>query len=326
MIQCLHKIPTWYTLTGVFDFFLRHIDMASRIQTLGKAIHSALQLDLFSDLLIPEKLRTRSQHPSGIVPRSNPGPELTLTPTTPQSARQRQIMLKDVVVEYELQRSKRRSIGFLINDHGLRVTAPRWVSIADIEQAIHDKQTWISRKLNERRQRVERRIEPPMQWRDGARLPYLGQDIILKIAPASTAGTHFSQATGELIINIPNEATEQQLKDRVQAWLQQQARHEFMQRLPVFAEKLNVRYHSMALSAATTRWGSCTAQGKIRLNWRLIHFSPLIIDYVVAHELAHLREMNHSPRFWATVQSVFPDFEIARHQLRQHATADLPVF
>ena len=165
-----------------------------------------------------------------------------------------------------------------------------------------------------------------MEWRDGARLPYLGNEITLRIAQGAANAAHFCHEANELMISLPHEASEQQLKDRVQAWLQQEARREFNQRLPVFAEKLNVRYHSMSLSAATTRWGSCTSQGKIRLNWRLIHFSPQIIDYVVAHELAHLREMNHSPRFWATVQSVFPDFEIARHQLRQHARADLPEF
>jgi predicted metal-dependent hydrolase len=86
-----------------------------------------------------------------------------------------------------------------------------------------------------------------------------------------------------------------------------------------------VHYQSMSLSSATTRWGSCTSQGKIRLNWRLIHFTPELIDYVIAHELAHLHEMNHSERFWRHVQSVFPNFELARQHLRQHATADFPV-
>ena len=73
---------------------------------------------------------------------------------------------------------------------------------------------------------------------------------------------------------------------------------------------------SLRLSSAQTRWGSASADGSIRLNWRLIHFAPAIIDYVVAHELAHLREMNHSPAFWETVRSVLPDFERSREALR----------
>ncbi|MEH6303933.1 DUF45 domain-containing protein, partial [Salmonella enterica subsp. enterica serovar London] len=71
---------------------------------------------------------------------------------------------------------------------------------------------------------------------------------------------------------------------------------------------LGVRHSAYALSSAATRWGSCTADGKIRLNWRLVHFPLSLIDYVVAHELAHLKEMNHSPRFWDTVESIFPEF------------------
>lgn len=296
---------------------------------MGKAIQMALQLDLFSDFLVPDKLRP-----------STPPPRDTATPDKPEFAgtapqppstyvntsNKRRILIQDYLLEYDLQRSKRRSIGFLINEDGLRITAPRWVTLADIETAIRDKQSWILRKLTERRERAQRQLEPKMEWKDGAKLPYMGSEIILRVAPSSLSGTHFEPTQAELIISLPGDAGEQQLKDRVQAWLQQEARRVFNERLSVFAEKLNVRYHSMALSAATTRWGSCTSQGKIRLNWRLIHFSPMIIDYVVAHELAHLREMNHSPRFWATVQSVFPDFEIARNTLRQHASADLPAF
>jgi predicted metal-dependent hydrolase len=80
------------------------------------------------------------------------------------------------------------------------------------------------------------------------------------------------------------------------------------------------------LSSAATRWGSCTADGKIRLNWRLVHFPMSLIDYVVAHELAHLKEMNHSPRFWDTVESIFPEFREAREQLRSHPPELLPAF
>ncbi|MFZ6720914.1 M48 family metallopeptidase [Undibacterium sp. Ji49W] len=304
--------------------------MKPRIPSIGKAIQMALQLDLFSDFLVPDKLRPAPASPptpaKDSIQKDEVRPSVPPPSTFVNTSNKRRILIQDYLLEYDLQRSKRRSIGFLINEDGLRITAPRWVTVADIETAIHEKQSWILRKLTERRDRTQRQLEPKMHWKDGAKLPYLGGEITLQIAPASVSGTHFLADQGTLIINLPSDAGEQQLKDRVQAWLQQEAKRVFNERLPVFAEKLNVRYQSMALSAATTRWGSCTSQGKIRLNWRLIHFSPMIIDYVVAHELAHLREMNHSPRFWATVQSVFPDFELARNKLRQHASADLPAF
>lgn len=242
------------------------------------------------------------------------------------SVNKRRLQIREHILEYRLQRSKRRSIGFLIDDDGLRITAPRWVTIAEIENAIHDKQRWILSKLSERRERSARRLQPQMQWGDGATLPYLGGDITLRIIAAQAIGIAFDSATRELIVSLPPDATEQQLKDRVQGWLQLEAKRVFGERLPIYAEKLGVSYRSFALSSATTQWGSCTADGKIRLNWRLIHFALPLIDYVVAHELSHLREMNHSPRFWATVQSVFPEFEAAKRTLRDSGTDLLPAF
>jgi predicted metal-dependent hydrolase len=234
--------------------------------------------------------------------------------------------LQEHVLDYRLLRSKPRSIGFLIDDDGLRITAPKWVTLAEIDSAIVEKQRWIFNKLNERRERSARRLQPQMQWRDGATLPYLGHDVTLRIRASHSSGVSYDATTQELTISLPADADEQQLKDRVQSWLQTQAKTLYAQRLPIYAEKLGVRYRAFALSSAMTQWGSCTADGKIRLNWRLIHFSLPLIDYVIAHELSHLREMNHSPRFWATVQSVFPEFEAAKKALRERGPDTLPAF
>lgn len=230
------------------------------------------------------------------------------------------------MLEYRLLRSKRRTIGFLIDDDGLRITAPRWVQVAEIENAIREKQRWIFTKLSERRERSARRLQPQMQWRDGATLPYLGNEVTLRILAAQAAGIAYDESTQELAVSLPPDAGEQQLKDRVQGWLQGEAKRIFAERLPVYAEKLGVSFRSFTLSSATTQWGSCTADGRIRLNWRLVHFALPMIDYVIAHELSHLREMNHSPRFWATVQSVFPEFEAAKRVLRESGPDLLPVF
>ncbi len=236
------------------------------------------------------------------------------------------VQIRDLILEYRLLRSKRRSIGFLIDDDGLRITAPKWVPIAEIENAIREKQRWICSKLAERRERSARRLQPHMQWRDGATLPYLGRDLSLRIIAAQSAGIIYDASTQDLTVSLPPNAGEQQLKDRVQGWLQLEAKRIFAERLPVYAEKLGVSYQSFALSSATTQWGSCTVEGRIRLNWRLVHFALPMIDYVIAHELSHLREMNHSPRFWATVQSVFPEFESARRTLRESGPETMPVF
>jgi len=285
----------------------------------------ALQLDFFS----PDASSSIIDHPA---PAHQSGTHLSLTPqplpdasaVTPKG--KRRIQVGNHLLDYTLVRSKRRSIGFLIGDDGLRLTAPKWVTLAEIESAIREKQRWIFNKLNERRERSARRLQPQMQWCDGATLPYLGSDITLRIEATQSVGIAFDADLRVLTVCLPADAAEQQLKDRVQGWLQLEAKRLFAERLPVYAEKLQVSYHSFALSSATTQWGSCTADGKIRLNWRLIHFTLPLIDYVIAHELAHLREMNHSPKFWATVQSIFPEFQEAKKALRDHAPESLPVF
>jgi predicted metal-dependent hydrolase len=122
-----------------------------------------------------------------------------------------------------------------------------------------------------------------------------------------------------LRVGLPHTATPQQIRDAAQSWLQRQARRVFEERCAIYADRLEVRVRRISLSSAATRWGSANADGSIRLNWRLIHFGLPIIDYVVTHELAHLREMNHSPAFWGVVRSVLPDYEHSRHALR-HGT------
>ncbi|MGV3652580.1 MAG: M48 family metallopeptidase [Noviherbaspirillum sp.] len=253
-----------------------------------------------------------------------PGPSVPPPSSPPQ--RLRRILLQEHLLEYALRRSKRRSIGFVIDDDGLRVTAPRWVTLGDIEDAIREKQRWILAKLAERHERRKHRLQPQMQWRDGAALPYLGGGLTLRIRPGQPEGVRHDPVQGELIVCLPADAGLQQLKDRVLGWLQAEAKALFAQRLPLYAQKLGVTYRSFTLSSATTQWGSCSADGRIRLNWRLMHFALEQIDYVIAHELSHLREMNHSPPFWATVQSVFPEFAAARKVLRERGPEIMPMF
>ncbi|GGI21391.1 MAG: SprT family zinc-dependent metalloprotease [Oxalicibacterium faecigallinarum] len=283
----------------------------------------ALQLDFFAgDFSAQPKVDHPAPTPSAPLMPST----ATSEPSRPVPAGKRRIQIGEHVLDYSLVRSKRRSIGFMIDDDGLRITAPKWVTLTEIDNAIHEKQRWIFNKLNERRERSARRLQPQMEWRDGGKLPYFGDDITLRLRANLAVGVQYDSETRELTIGLPQDAAEQQLKDRVQGWLQLEAKRIFAERLPLYAEKLGVSYQSFALSSATTQWGSCTADGRIRLNWRLIHFSLPLIDYVIAHELSHLREMNHGPQFWATVQSVFPEFVAARKALRDHAPETLPIF
>nr|WP_229207556.1 MULTISPECIES: SprT family zinc-dependent metalloprotease [unclassified Duganella] len=237
----------------------------------------------------------------------------------------RQLLVGEFILEYELRRSTRRSIGFMIDDEGLRVTAPKRVSIAEIDEAIRTKQHWILGKLKERRERRAARLQkPPLEWIDGAQIPYLGADITLRLLVGGRNRSIYNPNTRELWITLLPGASENLLKERVKTWYQQQAKELFAQRLDLYAGRLGVQYHSFGLSSAGTRWGSCTADRKIRLNWKLIHFSLPLIDYVVAHELSHILEMNHSQQFWDTVGLIYPEYEEAKNLLRRRSQ-ELPV-
>ena len=258
-----------------------------------------------------------------LAPDAPAGPTADVWP--PALPNSRVLQVGERTLYYSLKRSSRRTIGFTVDDRGLSITAPRWVTLVDVEAAILEKQRWIFTKLGEWRHRETRRVLPTVQWRDGATLPFLGQPITLQLE--SPAGVLcFNADTRVLHLALPGHAEEQQVKDRVQGWLQNQARRLMPERLDVYADKLGVRHTGFALTSAATRWGSCTADGKIRLNWRLMHFPLSMIDYVAAHELAHLKEMNHSPRFWETVESIFPEFRDVRARLRAHPPELLPTF
>ncbi|MEO8280653.1 MAG: SprT family zinc-dependent metalloprotease, partial [Ideonella sp.] len=239
----------------------------------------------------------------------------------------RELRLNGHLVAYSLRRARRRSIGFVVGVEGLRVNAPRWVGIGDIENALREKADWILRKLVEQRERAGRLHAARVEWRHGISLPFLGQSIVVVLDPAArgavlepTAQTDStaphdaaitsSTAHRQLRLGLPHDATAQQIRDSVQSWLQRQARELFEARCQHYAAQLGVRYTRIGLSSAQTRWGSASASGAIRLNWRLIHFGLATVDYVIAHELAHLREMNHSPRFWDIVRSLMPDYEV----------------
>lgn len=243
---------------------------------------------------------------------------------------QRDVRLDGHLVAYEMRRARRRSIGFVVGPDGLTVSAPRWVGLKDVDSALQDKRGWILRKLREQRERALRLQSARVDWRDGTELPFLGETVIV-VLDARCVGAVLGEdgdglpgmARRLLRVGLPHTATPEQIRDAVQGWLQRQARRVFEERCALFAARLQVRVRRIALSSAATRWGSANADGSIRLNWRLVHFALPIVDYVVAHELAHLREMNHSPAFWGVVRSVLPDYERSRAALRD---GQVPVF
>ena len=270
---------------------------------------------------------------SGIAQLPTQSIQQALAPATFAHPRaSRETLLDGIAVAYEFKRGKRRTIGFSVGPDGLSVSAPKWVPLYEIDKAVLEKSGWIIKKLEETRARHHRLESARIEWKDGTTLPFLGEQVIVVLDPrhafggvgaelkSSTDAGNTSTLPGvthlTLHVGLPHTATPDQIKDAVQAWLMRQAKRLFTERLNHFAPTLNVQWRKLSLSSAGTRWGSASADGSIRLNWRLIHFRQSVIDYVVVHELSHLRVMDHSPRFWDTVRAVVPDYALLRSKLK----------
>lgn len=279
-----------------------------------------LALDLFGEPA-PEPQREPQRASMPTTP-ALPMAEVFQPATWHHPRANRRVQLRGCDVGYEFQRGKRRTIGLSVGAEGLSVRAPRWSTFGEIEAVLHEKAGWVIDKLVEARERAERQARSRVHWADGAELPLLGEPVRLLLDPAhgfSGRGAALDAATRTLRIGLPHHASEAQIRDAAQAWLMRHARGVFTERLDHFAPQLGVRWTRLSLSNADTRWGSASADGRIRLNWRLIHLSMEMVDYVVVHELSHLRHMDHSPRFWDVVASVMPDHAERRRALKESA-------
>jgi predicted metal-dependent hydrolase len=208
-------------------------------------------------------------------------------------------------------RVRRRSIGMLIDRRGLSVRAPRWVSIGEIESALSERARWIIKTLEAWRGREADAL--PAQWREGAELLFQGRPLQLALFPARRKT--IAADLLHLTVLHPTPGDERVIGAYVAAWLREQALLFLAPRAAHFASRMNASPPSVKLSNARTQWGSCNHKGEIRLHWRLVQLPPRIADYVIAHEVAHLIELNHSPRFWALVERLFPGHAAARKEL-----------
>jgi predicted metal-dependent hydrolase len=219
-------------------------------------------------------------------------------------------MLDGAAVDYTLKRSSRRHrITLTIDEAGLRVGAPWRASQQRIDALLGANARWIARKLAI----WGARRPQPFIWQAGAKVMALGEALTIRIEPESQ-GT--ARDGGHLHVGVDADDAEM-LARHVVAWLRDTAQAWFEQRAVHFSQVLGVRAPTIRLSNARTRWGTCHPDGRVLLNWRLIQTPPALIDYVVVHELAHLREANHSPRFWRWVADVLPDYQERRQSLRR---------
>ncbi len=241
-----------------------------------------------------------------------------LRKAAPPAVEQRTLQLAGKHIEYTLKRSsKRRSIGLRIDDNGLTVSVPLRATDSWLHSVLREKADWVVQKLD----RWQAKKTPPMQWIDGEKIPFRGEQFTLCIIPDSF-GSKPQIHNDELRLHVPSEANPQTIEKQVMQWYRREALRVFEECVEHYAPMLGVSPREVKLSSARTQWGSCTVRGVVRLNWQLVKMPLHLIDYVVVHELAHLVEMNHSPAFWRVVQSACPEYAEWRKELHGYGLAE----
>ena len=223
----------------------------------------------------------------------------------------RRIVLAGDTVDYRLIRARRRTIGMEVNLSGLAVRAPRWVTLSEIEAALLERATWIVKALAEWRGR--RRDVMPREWKSGAPILYRGRELALEVFPARRV--RIAPDLFNLTVLHPRAHDEAQVAELVGKWLRDEAWTLVAPQVQAYAGRVTATAPTLRLSNARSEWGSCNGRGEIRLNWRLVQLPPALAEYVVAHEVAHLVELNHSPRFWGVVETLMPGHATLRREL-----------
>ena len=207
----------------------------------------------------------------------------------------------------KLVRSKRKTLSLIVETDGtLTVRAPLRMKEADIRRFIEVKRDWIKRKQAKAREEAV----SSRQYMDGETFWYLGREILLRIVPSGKPALVLDGS-----FNLTKSA-QPQAETIFSAWYKRQARKVLTERVEFYGRKYAFKVGKIRISSARTRWGSCSSKETLSFTWRLV-MAPLdVIDYVVVHELCHLKEMNHSKAFWARVEAILPDYRGRRKWLK----------
>ncbi len=235
---------------------------------------------------------------------------------TGKSRKVKEIALSNRSIFYELIRSKRKTVRLrLINQDLLEVNAPAKISLDSLEVIIRQKENWINRRIESLRELpngTSRRC-----YVQGEAFLYQGERFELRIHLQSQWKKHqVFKEEGILSVWGPNfEPIE--IQSALTYWFKKSAHETISSSLIEWSRRLEIPYQKIDLGNGRTLWGTCHRNGTIRVNWRAIFIAPGILDYLLVHELCHLREMNHSSRFWAEVEKILPDYKIRRRKLKE---------
>jgi len=207
----------------------------------------------------------------------------------------------------KITRTKRKTLALYISNGVLEVRAPMKMPMHEIERFIASKEKWITGKLAHSAEQTKQREMFQLHYGDS--IFYLGNEYPI----AAKDGKHIGFDNS---FYMPPNLSPDEVKSACVQIYRNLAKSELTNRVNSFAKFMSVAPSSVKINGAKTRWGSCSARGNINFSWRLMMANSDVVDYVVVHELAHLKEMNHSPKFWAIVVSVLPDYKERQQQLK----------
>jgi len=213
------------------------------------------------------------------------------------------------MIKYNLIRSNRKTLALHIKNGALEARAPLNMPVHEIEEFVRSKESWIAGKLAMSEENARRREKFSLDYGDMA--AYLGKEypIVAKLGDrVGFDGVRFF---------IPSDLTSEQIKSACIQIYRLLAKSHIARRVRHFAKQMSISPSAVKINSAKTRWGSCSSEGSLNFSWRLILADSDVVDYVVVHELAHMIEMNHSPCFWAIVESILPDFRHRQARLKQ---------
>lgn len=247
-------------------------------------------------------------------------PRKKVAPVVPEES-DRSIALQGHRVDYKLVRRRgRRGVGLKVDGLGMTVAVSLSTPISAVEEMIGKNAKWVLKKLDEW---SHRRIVP-QTWQTGTVLSFMGEELKLMVDVSDAfvrRNAVVEPSMGHLFVRLralDKPVDVAAVEKAVVGWYKKQALPHFAQRAFFFARLHGMTPPRVFLSSANSRWGSCNSRREVRFSWRLIKARPALIDYVVCHELAHLRHMNHSSAFWQEVERMCPAYRALKSELDQN--------
>lgn len=227
----------------------------------------------------------------------------------------------NTAIPYTLSDSKKtKHIKLVVDKDGLRVVKPPRARIEEVESLLQAKSNWIFKHyMNFQTIKIN---EYKRKWESGERVPYLGNEYNIKIFLHKKQRTsiNFNGDTFEIFVNDTAYENDRKtlIEKALRRWYISTAYETIKERLDYLCKIIGLTYNTMRIKEQKTRWGSCSKKKNLNFNWKLIMSPQWVIDYVIIHEICHLRHLNHSKEYWAMVEMYMPGYKKAREWLKKN--------